>query len=159
MIADKLENWKILPGLQTHAVWRAAFAWIEEHAHTSDLGQFELGVGDAFVRVMEYDLKERGEARYENHLNTIDLQYTIEGAEGIEVHPSEELTPTGEYLAEKDFQFFEPIGKGTHRVDNVKGNFCILYPQDGHMPQLFVNGYTKVKKLVVKIPVSAVSVS
>ena len=110
MIADKLNNWKALPGLQTHAVWRAAFEWIEEHAHTSDIGQFDLGVGDAFVRVMEYDLKERGEARYENHQHTIDLQYTIEGAEGIEVHPSEALTPVGEYLAEKDFQFFEPIG-------------------------------------------------
>jgi len=157
MITDTIKNWKSLPGVTEHPVWKAAFEWIEKHAETAEVGKHDLGVGDAFVRVMEYDLKERGEARYESHLATIDLQYTINGAEGIEVQPVEMLEADGDVDEEKDFQFYHPIGKGRHRVDNVKGNFCILYPQDGHMPQLFVNGFTHVRKLVVKIPVHTVS--
>lgn len=156
MITDTIKNWKTLPGVTAHPVWKAAFEWIEANAETADIGKYDLGVGDAFVRVMEYDLKERGEARYESHLATIDLQYTIKGAEGIEVHAVELLEADGDFLEEKDFQFYSPIGKGRHRVDNVTGNFCILYPQDGHMPQLYVNGFTHVRKLVVKIPVSSV---
>ena len=157
MITDHIKNWKTLPGLIEHQVWKAAFKWIESNAETYEIGEYELGVGDAIVRIMEYDLRERGEARYESHLATIDLQYTIKGAEGIEVHPIETLERDGDYLEDKDFQFYKPIGKGLYRVDNTKGNFCILYPQDGHMPQLYVNGFTHVKKLVVKIPVSSVA--
>jgi len=156
MITDTIKNWKTLPGFTEHPVWKAAFEWIETNAETAEIGKHDLGVGGAFVRVMEYGLKERGEARYESHLATIDLQYTIKGAEGIEVQPVEMLEADGEFLEEKDFQFYHPIGKGRHRVDNITGNFCILFPQDGHMPQLFVNGFTQVKKLVVKIPVSSV---
>ncbi|CAA6678752.1 MULTISPECIES: YhcH/YjgK/YiaL family protein [unclassified Lentimonas] len=157
MITDNIKNWKSLPGVTSHPVWKAAFEWIEANAHRSEVGQYDLGVGGAFVRVMEYDLKERGDARYESHLATIDLQYTIEGAEGIEIQSVELLEKEGEFLEEKDFQFYKPIGKGLHRVDNTTGNFCILYPQDGHMPQLYVNGFTHVRKLVVKIPVSSVA--
>lgn len=158
MITDTLDNWKTLPGLASHPVWQAAFEWIEANAATAEIGMYDLGVGNAMVRVMEYELKERGAARYESHRETIDLQYTISGAEGIEVQPVELLEADGDYLPEKDFQFYHPIGKGRHRVDNVTGNFCILYPQDGHMPQLYVNGFTAVRKLVVKIPVSSVVV-
>ena len=157
MIADKLTNWSKLPGLASHPVWRASFEWIQDNAASAEIGSYDLGVGGAMVRVMEYDLKERGDARYESHMETIDLQYTIEGAEGIEIQSVDILEKEGDFLAEKDFQFYKPIGKGQHRVDNIKGNFCILYPQDGHMPQLYVNGFTHVKKLVVKIPVSSVS--
>ena len=156
MITDTIKNWKTLPGVTEQPVWKAAFEWIEANAETADIGKYDLGVGDAFVRVMEYDLKERGEARYESHLVTIDLQYTIKGAEGIEMQPVELLEANGDYLPENDFQFYHPIGKGRHRVDNVTGNFCILYPQDGHMPQLYVNGFTHVRKLVAKIPVNSI---
>jgi YhcH/YjgK/YiaL family protein len=158
MIADHLKNWRKLPGFSKHPVWTEAFEWIEAYAATAELGFHELNAEGAKVRVMEYDLKERGEARYENHKQTIDLQFTIEGAEGIEIHPTEQLIPSGDYLADKDFQFYEPIGKGTHRVDNLKGSFCVLYPQDGHMPQLFVNGHSNVRKLVVKIPIALLTI-
>lgn len=157
MITDTLNNWRTFTGLASHLVWKAAFEWIESNAVTAEIGSFDLGVGGAQVRVMEYDLKERGIARYESHLETIDLQYTISGAEGIEVHPVELLEADGDYLSKKDFQFYHPIGKGRHRVDNMTGNFCVLYPQDGHMPQLYVNGFTFVRKLVVKIPLVSVT--
>lgn len=157
MITDELKNWKSIPGMVDHPVWFTAFNWIEDHAASAGLGFHELGIDGVKVRVMEYDLKERDFAKWEAHRKTIDLQYTIEGAEGIEVNPVSCLESKGDYVIEKDAQYFHQVGKARHRVNNVAGNFCILLPQDGHMPQLSVNGYTHVKKLVVKIPVSAVS--
>jgi biofilm protein TabA len=155
MIADKIKNWKSVPGFVSDPVWAEAFAWIEENAATAEDGIYPLS-GEVYVRVMQYDLKERGVARYESHRHTIDLQFTIEGAEGIEVCPVEELNADGEYRTDKDFQYYLCPGKGLHRVENVKGHFCVLFPQDGHMPQLYVNGHTHVKKLVVKIPVNSI---
>lgn len=156
MISDHLKHWRTLPGLASHPVWKAAFEWIETKAATAEIGTFELGVGEATVRVMEYDTKTRESARYEAHRETIDLQYTIQGAEGIEIVPTEKLFPDGEYDAAKDFQFFETPSISEARVDNVEGRFCILYPQDGHMPQLRVGNIPQVRKLVVKIPVVSV---
>jgi YhcH/YjgK/YiaL family protein len=155
MISDHLTNWRTLPGFSAHPLWTAAFKWIENNAATAEIAISELGVGGATVRVMEYATKERELARYEAHRKTIDLQYTIHGAEGIEVTPTGLLTAQGNYDASKDFQFYETPSLWEGRVDNVEGRFTILYPQDGHMPQLRVGNIPVVRKLVVKIPLSA----
>lgn len=155
MISDHLTNWRMLPGLASHPVWKAAFEWIESKATTAEEGIFDLGVGEATVRVMEYGTKVREDARYEAHRETIDLQYTIQGAEGIEILPTGQLSSDGEYDAVKDFQFYETPAIGEARVDNVEGRFTILYPQDGHMPQLRVGDIPKVRKLVVKVPLAS----
>lgn len=157
MIYDQLTNWKKTPGFTGNPVWDSAFTWIEKHAATAELGFHELGLRDIRIRVMEYDLKEREEARYESHLHTIDLQFTIKGAEGIEVIPMDQLKKDGEYLPEKDFQFYELAPRGAARVDNNEGSFCVLFPHDGHMPQLVVPGFSDVRKLVVKIPVASLT--
>lgn len=156
MLSDHLKHWRTLPGLTSHPVWKAAFEWIETKAATAGEGIYEIGVGKATVRVMEYATKTRDVARFESHRRTIDLQYTIEGAEGIEIMPTEQLEEVGDYDGSKDFQFHRtpPFSEG--RIENVEGRFCILYPQDGHMPQLQVGTIPKVRKLVVKIPVDSV---
>lgn len=156
MISDHLTNWRTLPGLSNHPVWSAAFEWIESNAATAEDGFYELGIGEARVRVMEYETKTREVARFESHHETIDLQYTILGAEGIEIMPTVLLEMDGAYDEKKDFQFHKTPEFSEGRIDNVEGRFCILYPQDGHMPQLQVGNIPKVRKLVVKIPVDSV---
>jgi len=101
---------------------------------------------------MQYDLKSRDLANFESHLHTIDLQLTIVGAEGIEWMPVSNLKKRGSYLEEKDFQFYETPDLSYGKINNMKGAFCILFPEDGHMPQLVVDQNFIVKKLVVKIP-------
>lgn len=156
MIAGKLENWRKHPGFAESRVWTEAFEWIERNAANSEEGIFPLESPGCFVRVMSYALKTREEANYESHLKTIDLQYTIEGGEGIECHPVDGLKAKGEYLEEKDFQFYETPADSSAFVKNLKGSFCVLFPEDGHQPQRIVNDLREVRKLVVKIPVSQV---
>jgi len=155
MLSDHLQNWRSLPGLASHPVWIAAFEWIEKNASTADEGFYDLGIEGVRVRVMEYPTKSREEARYESHRDTIDLQYTIKGAEGIEVTPTSLLKPEGDYDAGKDFQFYGDPSVSEARIDNVEGRFTILFPQDAHMPQLRVGDIPNVRKLVVKIPVES----
>jgi biofilm protein TabA len=157
MQADELTNWRSTPLFASSPVWVRAFEWIEAHAATAEEGfHHEFPDKAMFVRVMAYELKDRSEARYENHRSTIDLQYTIAGAEGIEYTPSRLLVPDGEYDPEKDFQFFQSPDFSYGRIDNHQGHFCVLWPSDGHMPQLRVEGFSAVRKLVVKIPVALV---
>lgn len=152
MIAGQLKDWRKHPGFAQHNVWTEAFEWIEKHAATSEEGIFPLKSEGCYVRVMSYGLKTREEANFESHLKTIDLQYTIKGGEGIECCPLEQLTPKGDYLEEKDFQFYETPEFGSAFVKNFENHFCVLFPEDGHQPQRFVEGHEEVRKLVVKIP-------
>ena len=156
MIAGQLQHWRNHPGFARHPVWTEAFEWIERNAAGSGEGFFPLESEGCLVRVMSYPLKGDDEAKWESHRHTIDLQYTIDGAEGIRVHPVGGLEPQGEYIEEKDFQYHEAPAAESAMVKNLAGHFCVLFPQDAHQPQLHLDGYEAVRKLVVKIPVAAV---
>lgn len=157
MISDQLANWASLPGFKQHPIWLEAFNWISSNAHTAETGLHRLSAPDFFVRVMEYNLKEHSQAVFESHLHTIDIQYTIKGAEGIEVMPITMLTPKGEYNLKNDVQLYQSPKRSAGRIDNIAGTFSIFFPPDGHMPQLQIPGHTYVKKLVIKIPVVLVT--
>jgi YhcH/YjgK/YiaL family protein len=101
---------------------------------------------------MSYPLKTRNQGRYESHHHTIDLQYTIEGGEGIEVANLAALQSLGNYSEEKDVEHFHMPPSGSARVENMAGRFTILFPGEPHMPQLLTGEHTFVRKLVVKIP-------
>lgn len=156
MLTSHIRYWKSVPGLSSHHVWIAAFTWIEAHATTAKEGWHDLGIDDVRLRVMTYDTKTREEAKYEAHRKTIDIQYTIDGAEGIEFTTTESLSPRETYNPEKDVQIFETPKMSEGRVENVPGRFSIFYPEDAHLPQLHVPKYGRVKKLVVKIPMRSI---
>lgn len=157
MLAAEINEWNTLPFIANHPVWRMAFEWIKnKSAHAMEGQHQDFPDTRMFARVMEYGLKPREEARYENHRFTVDLQYTISGAEGIEYTPSRLLVPKDEYIENKDFQFFETPKVSYGCVDNHEGHFCVLWPSDGHMPQLQVGNFRLVRKVVIKIPLDLV---
>ena len=77
MLAAEFNDWNTLPFLATHPVWRMAFEWIKTKSGQASEGQHQdFPDTRMFARVMEYSLKPREEARYENH------RFTVEGARG-----------------------------------------------------------------------------
>ena len=56
---------------------------------------------------MEYDLREREQARFESHKKNIDLQISLINGEGIEWAPVSQLKKDKEYDVNTDFQFYE----------------------------------------------------
>ena len=153
MITGLINNWSDCPIIKSNKIWEQIFIWLQSRWETLEIGEYKLPFGDCKVRVMQYDLKNRDSANFESHLYTIDLQLTIIGSEGIEWMPISKLNKRGIYIDEKDFQFYETPKSSCGKINNVKGAFCILFPEDGHMPQLVTEDQnTFVKKLVVKIP-------
>ena len=152
MITGQFNTWKNQIFIKSHPMWSKIFDWLEKNIDTLEIGRHDLPFGKCFVNVMSYDLKSREEANFESHIETIDLQMSLENAEGIEWHPTSKLIPKGLYKEKKDFQFYETPYKSYGIVENRVGVFTILFPEDGHQPQRFVDSFTSVKKLVVKIP-------
>lgn len=156
MIHDSLDRWRLSPGLAAHAVWKTSFAWLEAAAPTASEGIHPLGSDGFFARVMGYPLKTRDAARYEMHRRTIDIQYTLEGAEGIELAPVERLISLQDYNDAKEVEHFQSPAAGQALVENLTGRFTILFPGEPHMPQLQVPGFTSVRKVVIKVPIALV---
>ncbi|MCW5560003.1 MAG: YhcH/YjgK/YiaL family protein [Verrucomicrobiae bacterium] len=156
MIHDLLTHWRSIPGLTAHPVWSASFQWLEREASAAAEGDHPLGSTGFLARVMSYPLKARGAARYESHRRTIDVQYTLEGGEGIEFSDPSILTSLNDYNETKEVEHYATPSEGQALVANLAGRFTLILPGEPHMPQLSVSGCTQVKKVVIKIPAALV---
>ena len=93
MITGQFNTWKNQTFIKSHPMWSKIFDWLEKNIDTLEIGRYDLPFGKCFVNVMSYDLKSREEANFESHIETIDLQMSLENAEGIEWHPTSKLIP------------------------------------------------------------------
>ena len=96
-----------------------------------------------------FDLTEDGMPRlFEAHREYIDIHYCIDGAEGFAYNRVENLEPVSNFDAENDYGLY----KGTaYKFTLLPGDFCIVFPEDAHIPALVGNGEAKVLKAVAKI--------
>jgi len=156
MIHDSLKRWKTYPSLAQHRVWAIAFAWLEAQGATAPEGIHPLGEEGFYARVMSYPLKSRDAARYEAHRHTVDVQFTVDGGEGIELSAPEELVPLHDYSAEKEVEHYATPPQGVAMVENLAGRFTVLFPGEPHLPQLKIRSFAAVRKVVVKIPIGLV---
>lgn len=101
--------------------------------------------------VSEYETKEENEYGYEAHRDYIDIQYLISGKEVINSLPLEYLKEIKPYNKEIDATFYEKVEVKPQELLLGNGYFAILFPQDGHMPQLCESKPEKVKKVVIKV--------
>lgn len=103
--------------------------------------------------IQSYTTKRPDEATFETHRAYIDIQMIVSGREYIMWAPQVKLTQVKvPYDYEKDIvryadpEIFVPI-----RLE--AGDFCVLFPTDGHKPTIMVDMPTEVKKIVVKVAV------
>jgi len=126
--------------------------WVSENAGSATNGIYELGEPGWFVNVHGYTTQPRELCAWENHPETIDLQYIIEGTEVIDVAPVESLGKPTEFKPESDSQKFAPTnGPATQLLLNA-GDFVIFLPGEAHRPKVAAQEPVCLKKLVVKIP-------
>ncbi|MDO4988775.1 MAG: YhcH/YjgK/YiaL family protein [Synergistes sp.] len=111
----------------------------------------EMSFGKLDVRFGEYETRPQEEIPFEAHRKFWDMQIVMEGEELIGDAPITELMQKTPYDEEKDIAFYEGTGQ------NVKlsaGTAALVGPLSGHRPgSAAENGRTKVKKIVIKIPV------
>ncbi len=126
-----------------------ALKYIKTLDSTIECGKYELEDG-AYFGVDEYFTKEFGLP--EVHRKFIDLQYILEGEEIIYVANIDDCSDSQGYNCEKDIEFFKKSSNSKELVMK-KGDWAVFYPDDAHTPQIILNSSSKVKKIVVKIPV------
>jgi YhcH/YjgK/YiaL family protein len=139
---------------QLGLVFPQVAAFLSSH----DLAALENGrhevADDTYVNVMAYETRERAAARYEAHVDYIDIQMVVSGRELCESTDVSRATLDTPY---------DPAGDAALYANDVAGDVVELrpgawaayYPQDAHMPSLQAGGAAEpVKKVVFKVPVA-----
>jgi YhcH/YjgK/YiaL family protein len=126
--------------------------WITGNARSAAEGIYELEEPGWFVNVHGYATQPRELCTWENHPETIDLQYMIEGMEGIDLAAVETLGEPTVFKPESDTQKFAANDDPATQLILRGGDFVIFLPGEAHRPKVAVGEPASLKKLVVKIP-------
>ncbi|MFZ4598054.1 MAG: YhcH/YjgK/YiaL family protein [Terrimicrobiaceae bacterium] len=131
--------------------------WISENADAVAEGIHELGEPGWFVNVHSYTTQDRDSCTWENHPQTIDIQYMIDGTEGIDLVPVETLGEPTAFKPESDTQKFAQTDTPASQLILRTGDFVIFLPGEAHRPKVAVSKPVALRKLVVKIPSTLLS--
>lgn len=149
MILDNIKNCKKYEQLNRN--FEKAFQFLKrEDLGSLAVGKYEIDGENIFAMVQEYETKDLENAKYEAHKKYIDIQYLMEGAENMGYVPLDKLEVFSPYSEEKDFML---LTGETRLILLNQEEFFILFPEDAHMPGIFVKEKSKVKKVVVKVSV------
>jgi len=150
MIYDKIDNLEIYAGMSEDI--RVGLEYLRDVSPDVEIGVYEITPRVKAI-VSEYTTKEINENGYEAHREYIDIQYLISGEEMVNSLPLDYLKECKAYNKDTDAAFYVETGVKPQELLLGNGYFAILYPQDGHMPQLCLNEPKPVKKVVVKVKI------
>ena len=129
---------------------KAGFDYLQQtDFSTLEPDTVEIDGKQVFAMIQKYNSKPRAQGFWESHRKYIDIQHVVDGVEHMGYANIDNLTP-GNYDADKDLIVHE--GSGSFVVLHP-GMFALLFPVDGHMPQIAVESPHPVKKVVVKVAV------
>ena len=106
--------------------------------------------GDNRIIIQSYNTKLPADGRPEAHREFLDIQYVVEGEECVGWADVANLTPDGDFQADKDIGFY------TGDVDYIRiGAGCcyVVFPEDAHKPGIAVAEPKPCIKMVVKLKV------
>lgn len=150
MVVDQLKNIEIYKGLSPDIY--AGLQFIANATPDIELGTYPIN-GNVKALVTEYKTIENFERGYEAHKHVIDIQYPIIGLERIKWSPIEKMNVNIPYDETHDRTFYkDPSPQGTH-IDIGKGIFAIMFPEDGHGPQHYVDQPELIKKITIKVSI------
>lgn len=134
------------------AMWDKVFTYLSNtRLDTIAPGKYPIDGENAFASITEGPSKELDKAGWESHRKYIDLQYVIKGKEKIGVVPIHKATVTNPYTDARDAANY--TAEGEYYIASP-GTFFLFFPADVHRPNIKVDGFDVVKKLVIKIKVN-----
>jgi YhcH/YjgK/YiaL family protein len=151
MIVDKIENAGVYADLSERLA-KALEALKKEDFSKKPDGRYDIDGSNLYYLVQRYQTKPMEQCKLEAHENYIDIQFVADGEEILAYTPIDNLEVTTPYNKEKDIIFYKTPAKITS-VNLTEGMFCVLYPQDAHMPKCQLSGPSNVLKVVVKVKI------
>jgi len=150
MVVDQLKNIEIYKGLSEDIY--AGLQFLANASRDIELGTYVINDRVKAI-VSEYETIANFERGYEAHKHVIDIQYPIFGLERVKWSPIEGMKVNIPYDESKDRTFYkDPLAQGTH-VDIGDGIFAIMFPEDGHGPQHYVDKSELIKKITIKVSI------
>ena len=148
MILDQLENLETYKNLSPDIY--EGLKYLSQVDPDIPLGSYRIN--DRLVaNVMEYMTVEEFKLGYEAHQKNLDIQYVVRGHERIKWSPIKGMAVKTPYNEQTDATFYEnPTPYGCEIIIG-NGNFSIMFPQDGHACQYYVDKCELIKKIVVKV--------
>lgn len=129
--------------------WDEAFTFLNSKKLDSLApGKYIINGSNVYATITEAPSKEFSQSTWESHRNYIDLQYVITGKEKIGVAPVLSATIIKPYDETKDLTNYTADGIFYKAGSD---HFFLFFPSDAHRPNIKVDGYYIVKKLVIKI--------
>jgi len=148
VIIDKLNNSELY---SSYDLFKTAFDFLKTLNETSEEKRYELGNG-IYAVIESYMTKPEEDGKLEAHRKFIDIQMVLAGREKIGWNNITGLAVDTPYNIDKDIVFFKSPKQLSSYTKISNGTFMLLFPEDGHMPQLQVADKPElVKKVVVKI--------
>jgi YhcH/YjgK/YiaL family protein len=130
-----------------------------EYLAKTDFASMEIGryeIDDTmYALVQGYVTQPKADRKAERHEKYIDIQYIDQGEECIGfafLSPENEISE--DKLAEKDAIFYKTV-KDEIALVMPAGTYAIFFPADVHRPCCISNQPEQVRKVVLKIKVSA----
>jgi biofilm protein TabA len=145
-----------------HALHLGAIVGVEGVAlDVGGLDALATKVPGAFVLVQEGTTKAVAETRPEAHRNFIDIQILTAGRERFGLaHAVPGLQPVEDRYADRDIAFY-PTPDREFFVEFGPGDYGVFFPGELHRPFLSPrdDASGQIRKLVVKVPASALTVA
>lgn len=151
MVVDKLENAYLYAGLSAK-IKKGLEVLKDKKLSAKKDGRYEVDGDNLYCIIQRYTTKPIKEGRLEAHKKYIDIQFAANGEEVIGHSLLSQLNVEEPYDEAKDVVFYK-VPEKINTVKLSKGVFCILFPQDGHMPGCQLASPCEVLKVVVKVKI------
>jgi biofilm protein TabA len=151
MILDTIENTHLYLGV--NARFAKAFEILKDKSLSQkEDGKYPVDGDKIYYTIQRYTTKPLNEGKLEAHRKYIDIQFLLEGQELLGYAPLKGLTIAEEYDPQKDIAFFN-TPKEITKIKLEPGLFCVLFPDDAHLPCRQLAGPAEVRKVVIKIQI------
>lgn len=147
MVYDSIKNAKLYYGI--HPDIEAGLRYLEQLTPYIEIGEYRVNDNVKAI-VSEYETVETFERGFEAHKYVIDIQFPIIGRERIKWSYVEGMEINIPYEEEKDRTFYKNPNSTTH-VDIGDGFFAIMFPDDAHGPQHYIEKPELIKKVTLKV--------
>ncbi|MDO4344434.1 MAG: YhcH/YjgK/YiaL family protein [Eubacteriales bacterium] len=132
-----------------------ALKFLKSHDFTSmEPGRYEIQGDDIFANLMDAQTKPLEETKPEAHKEYIDVQFVVSGTEKLGFAPDTGSCPPCDHPEGEDIWFYEGLENESF-VISTPGCFSIFFPEDIHRPCVCQTKPEAIRKVVVKVRVSA----
>lgn len=156
MISARLLDTMYTVNLLKNQIIQESLDWLKQNAAGASIGVYEFEKSGWFADVHTYITQSEAKCVWESHEETVDLQYLIEGEEGIEWAPINALGTLIKRFSDRDrLEWNGPLENCNYLVMRP-GMYAIFLPSDAHRPMIALQDSVRVRKVVIKIPLSLV---